>query len=174
MSLAATSGSGSTASSTVSQNPFFFLGAGSALATVGAGRESSFAAGTNAGAAGVDSPHIDAALRSFFFPKPSNGSADALVDSDTFVISRETGFEPATNSSRTGLGSGALPTPKRRATESQEDLIREGASDFGSDGASTSAGATKFASAFVASTFDGAAGSTDDFAGSFGFTDGLR
>jgi len=171
MSLAATSGSGSTASSPESQNPFFFLGAGSVLITVGAGRESSFAAGT---AAGVDSPHIDAALRSFFFPKPSKGSADALVDSETFVISRETGGEPDTNSSRAGLDSGALPTPKRRATESQEDLIREGASDLGSDGVSNSVGATMIASACVTSTFDGAAGSTDDFVGSFGFADGLR
>jgi len=147
---------------------------------VGAERESSFAAGTNAGAAGVDSPHIDAALRSFFFPKPSKGSAEALVDPEEFVVSGEfdesgvAGFEPATNSSRAGLGSGTLPTPKRRATESQEDLIREGASDFGSDGESNSVGATTFASAFVTSTFDGVAGSIDDFVGSFGFADGLR
>ena len=147
---------------------------------MGAERESSFAAGTNAGAAGVDSPHIDAALRSFFFPKPSKVSAEALVDPEEFVVFGEfvvsgaAGFEPDTNSSRAGLGSGPLPTPKRRATESHEDLIRDGVSDFGSDGESNSAGATTFASAFVTSTFDGAAGSTEDFVGSFGFADGLR
>jgi hypothetical protein len=76
-------------------------------------------------------------------------------------------FPPDTNCSSAGFGSGAVPTPNKRATESQEDLNREGVSDFVSGAASTGAATSVLAT-------DGAVVSTVDCVGSLGFADGLR
>ena len=157
-SLSVISGSGSTASSTVSHKLFFLLGWESVWAWVWEGLGSSSGVGATTGS-GL--PHIDEGFLSFFLPKPSIRAAGSPAD--TCDCGLDSKF------SRAGFGSGVVPTPNNRATESQEDRRREGDSCFNSAGGRDLTG-----SAFVAISAIAAGGSTDDFVGSFGFADGLR